>query len=181
MFEDRRLLRRLKRGDKDALRLIYEKHQGTLLTLAANLLHDPAAAEDVVQDVFMGLVRVGPGLQLRRTLRAYLATAVANRVRDDYRRKSRERIASVEDADERVADSEGPVQMMIRSDEMHRLRSAVQELPFEQREVIMLRVHAQMKFREIAAHQNISIKTALSRYQYGLDKLRSMLDGEVPK
>lgn len=181
MFEDRRLLRRLKRGDKDALRLIYEKHEGDLLTLAANLLHDPAAAEDVVQDVFMGLVRVGPGLQLRRTLRAYLATAVANRVRDDYRRKSRERIASVEDADERVADSEGPVQMMIRSDEMHRLRSAVQELPFEQREVIMLRVHAQMKFREIAAHQNISIKTALSRYQYGLDKLRSMLDGEVPK
>jgi RNA polymerase sigma factor (sigma-70 family) len=181
MFEDRRLLRRLKRGDKDALRLIYEKHQGALLTLAANLLHDPAAAEDVVQDVFVGLVRVGPALQLRRTLRAYLATAVANRVRDDYRRKSRERIVPVEDADETVADAEGPVQMVIQSDEMHRLRSAVQELPYEQREVIMLRVHAQMKFREIAAHQNISIKTALSRYQYGLDKLRSMLDGEVPK
>ncbi len=181
MFEDRKLLRRLKRGDKDALRLIYEKHQSALLTLAANLLHDPAAAEDVVQDVFVGLVRVGPGLHLRRTLRAYLATAVANRVRDAYRRKSCARIASVEDADERVADSEGPVQMVIRSDEMRRLRSFVRELPFEQREVIMLRVHAQMKFREIAAHQNVSVKTALSRYQYGLDKLRSMLNGEVLK
>jgi RNA polymerase sigma-70 factor (ECF subfamily) len=171
----------LKRGDKDALRFIYEKHQGALLTLAANLLHDPATAEDVVQDVFVSLVRLGPGLRLRRTLRAYLATAVANRVRDTYRRKSRVRIVPAEDAGERIADSEGPVQMVIKSDELHRLRSAVQELPFEQREVIMLRLHAQMKFREIAAHQNISLKTALSRYQYGLDKLRSMLDGEVPR
>jgi len=181
MFEDRRLLRRLKHGDRDALRLIYERHQGTLLTLAANLLHDPATAEDVVQDVFVGLVRSAPRLQLRRTLRAYLATAVANRVRDHYRRKSRERLAPVEDAGERVADSDGPVQMVIKSEEMHRLRSAVQELPYEQREVIMLRVHAGMKFREIAEHQNVSIKTALSRCQYGLDKVRSMLNSEVVK
>ena len=64
---------------------------------------------------------------------------------------------------------------------MHKLRAAVAELPYEQREVVMLRVHAGLKFREIAAHQSTSIKTALSRYQYGLDKLRSMLNGEVPK
>jgi RNA polymerase sigma factor (sigma-70 family) len=181
MFEDRRLLQRLKHGDRDALRLIYERYEGTLLTLAANLLHDPATAEDVVQDVFVGLVRSAPRLQLRRTLRAYLATAVANRVRDHYRRKSRERLAPVEGAGEMATDSDGPVQMVIKSEEMHRLRSAVQELPYEQREVIMLRVHAGMKFREIAEHQNVSIKTALSRCQYGLDKVRSMLNSEVVK
>jgi RNA polymerase sigma-70 factor (ECF subfamily) len=62
---------------------------------------------------------------------------------------------------------------------MRRLRSAVQELPCDQREVIMLRIHAGMKFRQIAEHQGVSLKTALSRYQYGLDKLRSMLNSEV--
>jgi len=72
MLEDRRLLRRLRHGDKDALRLIYEKHEGDLLTLAGNLLHDPATAEDVVQDVFVALVRTVPRLRLRRTLRAFL-------------------------------------------------------------------------------------------------------------
>ena len=181
MLEDRRLLWRLKRGDREALRLIYERHEGDLLTLAANLLRDPAGAQDVVQDVFLGLVRSAPRLELRRTLRAYLATAVANRVRDHYRRQTRERLAPLEDAGHIAAGSDGPVQMVIRSDEMRRLRAAVEELPYEQREVVMLRVHAGMKFREIARHQDVSLKTAISRYQYGLDKLRSILNGEVSK
>jgi RNA polymerase sigma-70 factor (ECF subfamily) len=181
MLEDRRLLWRLKRGDKDALRLIYETYDSDLLTLAANLLHDPATAEDVVQDVFIGLVRSVPRLELRRTLRAYLATAVANRVKDHYRRKPRVRLASLEDAGDVPAGCDGPVQMAIDGEQMQRLRSAVEELPHEQREVVMLRVHTGLKFREIAKHQNISIKTALSRYQYGLDKLRLMLNGEAPK
>jgi len=179
MLEDRRLLWRLKRGDKEALRLIYERHEGDLLTLAANLLRDPATAQDVVQDVFLGLVRSAPRLELRRTLRAYLATAVANRVRDHYRRQVRERLAPLDDAGHVAAGSDGPVQMVIRSDEMRRLRAAVEELPYEQREVIMLRVHAGMKFRQIAKHQDVTLKTAISRYRYGLDKLRSMLNGEV--
>jgi RNA polymerase sigma-70 factor (ECF subfamily) len=179
MFEDRRLLWRLKRGDRDALRLIYEQYEGDLLTLAANLLRDSAAAQDVVQDVFLGLVRSAPRLELRKTLRAYLATAVANRARDHYRRQARERLAPLSDADQVAAGSDGPVQMAIRSDEMLRLRAAVEQLPYEQREAIMLHVHTGLKFREIAGHQNVSLKTAISRYRYGLDKLRSILNGEV--
>lgn len=181
MLEDRRLLKRLKRGDRDALRLIYEKYEGDLLTLAGNLLRDPGTAQDVVQDVFLGLVRSAPRLRLRRTLRAYLATAVANRARDHCRRQARERFVPLDDAGPVPAGSDGPVQMVIRSDEMQRLRAAVEELPYEQREVLMLRVHAGLKFREIAEHQGVSLKTAISRHQYGLDKLRSMLNGEVSK
>jgi RNA polymerase sigma-70 factor (ECF subfamily) len=181
MLEDRRLLWRLKHGDKDALRVIYEKYEGDLLTLAAHLLHDTATAQDVVQDVFVSLVRTVPRLHLRRTLRAYLATAVANRARDHYRRRSRERLAPIENAGQMAADMDGPLQIAGDAELVHKLRAAVAELPYEQREVVMLRVHAGLKFREIAAHQNISIKTALSRYQYGLDRLRSRLNGEVSK
>jgi RNA polymerase sigma factor (sigma-70 family) len=181
MLEDVRLLWGLQRGDKEALRLIYEEHQGDLLTLAANLLRDPGGAEDVVQDVFIALVRSAPRLTLRRTLRAYLATAVANRVRDHYRSLSRHQAAPIEDAGRIAAGSDGPVQMAVNTEQMRRLRSALEELPYEQREVIMLRVHAEMKFREIAKHLEISVKTALSRYRYGLDKLRSVLDSEVSK
>jgi len=181
MLEDRRLLWRVKGGDKDALRQIYEKYEGDLLTLAANLLHDPAGAEDVVQNVFVALVRTAPKLHLRRTLRAYLATAVANRVRDHYRRQARHPLAPLEEVGPMAAETDEPVQMVIDSEQMQRLRSAVEELPYEQREALMLRVHADMRFREIAEHQSTSIKTALSRYRYGLDKLRSILNGEVSK
>ena len=181
MLEDRRLLWRLRHGDKDALRVIYEKYEGDLRTLAASLLRDTATAEDVVQDVFISLVRTVPKLHLRRTLRAYLATAVANRARDHFRKRSRERLASIEDAGQMAADMDGPVQIVGDAELIQKLRAAVAELPYEQREVVMLRMHSGLKFREIAAHQNTSIKTALSRYQYGLDKLRSMMNGEVPK
>jgi len=179
ILEDRRLLRRLKHGDKDALRRIYEKYEGDLLTLAGHLLHDPAATQDVVQDVFISLVRTAPKLHLRRTLLAYLATAAANRARDHLRRKSRERLAPLEDAAHIAAVEDGPVQIVGDAELVQKLRAAVAELPYEQHEAVMLRVHGDLKFREIAAHQGTSVKTALSRYQYGLDKLRSMLDGEV--
>jgi len=181
MLEDKRLLRRSKRGDRDALRAIYERYESGLLTLAANLLHDPALAEDVVQDVFVALIRTAPQLRLRRTLRAYLATAVANRVRDHYRHNARHPRASIEEADQVADGSAGPVQMVIDTEQMHRLRAAVEELPYEQREAVMLRVHADMRFRAIAKYQNVSVRTAISRYRYGLDKLRSMLNGEVLK
>lgn len=179
MLEDRRLLRKLRQGDKDALRRIYEKYEGDLRALAGHLLRDTAAAEDVVQDVFVALVRTVPKLHLRRTLRAYLATAVANRARDYYRRRSRERLAPLDDAGHLAADADGPAQIVSDVELVQKLRAAVAQLPYEQREVVMLRVHAGLKFREIAVHQNTSIKTALSRYQYGLDRLRSILDGEV--
>ncbi len=181
MLEDRRLLRRLRYGDKDALRAIYVKYEGDLVTLAAHLLHDPATAEDVVQDVFISLVRTVPKLHLQRTLRAYLATAVANRARDYFRQRSRVRLALIDEVGEMTAESDGPMQIAGDAELARKLQAAVAELPYEQREVVMLRVHAGLKFREIAAHQNISIKTALSRYQYGLDKLRSRLNGEVSK
>ena len=59
------------------------------------------------------------------------------------------------------------------------LNNAVAELPDEQREVILLRLKADMKFREIAKLQETSTNTVLSRYRYGLEKLRSTLNGEV--
>ncbi len=55
------------------------------------------------------------------------------------------------------------------------------QLPYEQREAVVLHLQGAMKFKEIAEIQETSVKTALSRYRYGLDKLRSILTGEVEK
>jgi len=64
---------------------------------------------------------------------------------------------------------------------LRRLSWALGQLPYEQREVLILHVHGGMKFRAIARQQGVSINTAQGRYRYALDKLRSMLDGEVEK
>ncbi|MEA3226372.1 MAG: sigma factor-like helix-turn-helix DNA-binding protein, partial [Planctomycetota bacterium] len=51
--------------------------------------------------------------------------------------------------------------------------------PYEQREVLILHSYSGMKFRTIAKQQGVSINTAQGRYRYALDKLRSILNGEV--
>ena len=53
------------------------------------------------------------------------------------------------------------------------------QLPYDQREAVILHLQAGMKFREIANSQNVSINTIQSRYRYGLERLRSLLDGKV--
>ena len=181
MLEDRLLLWKFKRGSRDAFRLIYEKYAGDLLTLAANLLNDKADAEDVVQDVFISFVQSVEKFRLTGSLKGYLATCVANRSRDYIRRNKRRQTAAVNEPEQTTSDAKSPVQLVICSEELHKLSYAMTELPYEQREAIVLRLHGDLRFRQIAKLQNISIKTAQSRYRYGLDKLRSILNGEVRK
>jgi RNA polymerase sigma factor (sigma-70 family) len=59
------------------------------------------------------------------------------------------------------------------------LRKALNQIPYEQRETVILHLKAGMKFREIARLQGASISTVHGRYRYGLNKLRSLLNSEV--
>lgn len=181
MLEDRLLLWRFRCGSRDAFRLIYEKYAADLLTLAANLLSDGSAAEDVVQDVFISFVKAVEQFRLRGSLKGYLATCVANRSRDYIRKKRRQQTVAVSEAGQMTSDAKSPVQLVIRTEELQKLKRAMTELPYQQREVVVLRLHGDLRFRQIAKLQDVSVKTVQSRYRYGLDKLRSMLDGEVRK
>ena len=181
MLEDRVLVWKFRRGSREALGCIYEKYESYLLTVAVNLLGDGGLAEDVVQDVFVGFVRSIGKFSLRGSLKGYLAICVANRARDLMRRAKRQRTVAVNEAEQMQSYADGPVQLVIRSEELQRVRLAAKELAYEQREVIVLRLHGDLRFRQIAELQEVSVKTVLSRYRYGLDKLRSLLDGEVKK
>ncbi|UCG58864.1 MAG: sigma-70 family RNA polymerase sigma factor [Phycisphaerales bacterium] len=176
MLEDERLVWRLKRGDKEALRRIYEKYKNRLLTLAVSLVHDPGAAEDVLHDVFVSFAGGVGQLQLRGSLHKYLTASVVNRVRDRYRR-NKHRSVELECVAEPASNSSVPEQSAMLNEESHRLTAALGELPLLQREVIVLRLNAGMKFTDIAEMQGVSLSTAQGRYRYGLDKLRMVLRG----
>ncbi|MHC4542796.1 MAG: RNA polymerase sigma factor [Planctomycetota bacterium] len=181
MVEDRYLVWKFKRGSRDALRAIYEKYADDLLSLAGNLLDDKTGAEDVVQDVFVSFVQSIGKFRLTGSLKGYLATCVANRSRD-YRRRTKRRQTAVVSRPEQAAYRAGnPVQLAICSEQLQTLSAALSELPYEQREAIALRIHGNLRFRQIAELQNVSTKTVQSRYRYGLDKLWSTLNGEVEK
>jgi len=178
MIEDRLLILRCKDGSRAAFRRIYEKYESNLRTLAANLLDDKAAVEDVVHDVFVSLLKVMDKFELRSSLSGYLKTCVANRARDYLRSRQRQTVA-VNDAERMIPSNDGPVQLVIQSEELQKLSFAMSQIPYEQREAIVLHLHGQMKFKTIAKLQKVSIKTAHTRYRAGLDGLKLFLNSEV--
>ncbi len=177
MLEDRLLLWKLQRGDREALRRVYEKYRHDLLGLAVTLSSDKATAEDAVHDAFVSFVRVAPGLRLRTSLRSYLLSAVANRVRSLNRVCTR-RALSPDPTDE-PAESPPPDRAALQNERTRLIEQAMAELPYDQREAVILHLQVGMKFREIANSQHVSINTIQSRYRYGLERLRCLLDGKV--
>jgi RNA polymerase sigma-70 factor (ECF subfamily) len=180
MLEDQRLLWQLKRGDKEALRSIYEKYKDNMLTVATSLLHDTGSAEDVLHDVFVSFAMSVQKLKLRSSLRKYLITSVINRVRDRFRTK-KHHIVELDEVGPIASDSESPERSAILSEESQLLTGALARLPLEQRETIVLHLKADLKFKQIAQMQGISISTVQGRYRYGLSKLRTILNGEMKK
>ena len=174
MLDEKRLIQELKQGSKDALRRIYMEYKDNLLTIAASMLHDTYAAEDVLHDVFVSFAGGIGSLQLRGSLRNYLIASVVNRVRDQFRKK-KHHLVELEEAGQFVADSDGPVQSAIFGEQAGRLTDALARLPLEQRETIVLHLNAGMKFKEIALIQGIPLSTVQGRYRYGLEKLRTIL------
>jgi RNA polymerase sigma-70 factor (ECF subfamily) len=178
MLEDKRLIGELKRGDKEALRQIYMEYKDSLLTIAASLLHDTGAAEDVLHDVFVSFAGSVGGLQLRGSLRSYLTASVVNRVRDKYRRR-KHHLVELDQAGQITSDLHDPERSAMFSEESQLLTGALARLPLEQRETIVLHLNGGMKFKEIAQMQGIPMSTVQGRYRYGLAKLRTILKGEM--
>jgi len=178
MLEDRYLVWRLRRGDPQALCRIYNRYETDLLTLAASLLGRKDLAGDVLQDVFVKFIESIDRFELTGSLKGYLATCIVNRARD-YLRKDRRAGEPPETAYGTVSGQHGPLDAIIAGERRQLVRAALAELPDEQREVVLLHLQAGLRFREIAALQGIPAKTVESRYRYGLDKLRSLLNGQV--
>jgi len=179
VLEDRLLVLRFKHGSRDAFCRIYEKYRDDLLRLAVYLSSDTALAEDIVHDVFANFIRSCRRFQLTGSLKAYLAKCVANRARNVNRASRHRQTVPLDEAAPVASDCERPDRWISCSEELRLLSGALVQLPYHQREAITLRLQAGMKFRQIAHFQNVSTKTAQSRYRCGLEKLRSLLNSEM--
>ena len=176
--QERILVWQFNRGSKKALRRIYERYKDDLLGLAMVMLRDRSEAEDVVHDVFVSFARSVGKFRLTGSLKGYLSICVANCARDRNRGKAKQN-ARLEKIAEPVGELAGPSQRAIADEQNRSIETALAGLSYEQREVVVLHLQYDMRFARIAESQGISINTVQSRYRYGLDKLKSMLNGEV--
>ena len=179
MLEDKLLIWKIRSGDKAALASVYEKYKNTLLKIASGLLNKNGVAEDVVHDVFVFLAKSHKSLKPEGNLKGFLAVCVANRARNVNKSGRRLESVNLDEAEIILADSHKPESWIIRDEEFEKLNNALAELPYHQRETIILHLHGDMKFKAIAKLQDVSINTVQSRYRYGIEKLRSLLNGEV--
>jgi RNA polymerase sigma-70 factor (ECF subfamily) len=180
MIDEKILVWKFNRGSKDAFQMLYEKYKDDLLGLAITLLRDRSLAEDVVHDVFVSFAGMTGTFHLSGTLKGYLSTCVANSARDRNRMRSR-RDVGLDAAEAIRCDSGDPIEHAIDSEQSGRLTQLLGRVAYEQREVIVLHLHQGMRFKEIAEALGISINTVQSRYRYGLDKLRSIMNNMVTK
>lgn len=146
------------------VKVLYEKHGSPLAAYACCCGLDFAAAEDVVQQVFLKLLE-GRSSSVDAPA-AYLYRAVRNasfNLRRDFRRE----VEMPEDA--WLVGGDG------RLGEALAVQAALLDLPEEQRETVFLKVWAGMTLQEIAGVLEVPMNTVASRYRYALDKLRERL------
>jgi RNA polymerase sigma-70 factor (ECF subfamily) len=154
----------------------YDAHRARAFSSAVRVLGDPAAAEDVVQDVFLAIWR-DPTLfdPSRGSLAGYVAMMARSRAVDRLRsqtaaRSAVERLGYRDEA--RPGDDDGPVEATIRHDERGRVLAAVADLPPRQREAVLLAFGRGLSAAEIAQQSGVPLGTAKSRLRLGLEKAR---------
>jgi len=117
-------------------------------------------------------------LKLSGNLKSYLAACVVNRVHNANKAKRRQKTTGLNGVEPVVSNLKRPEQWIIYNERLRQLNNALAQLSYQQREVIILHLQGEMKFKAIAELQGVSINTVQSRYRYGLDKLRSILNSE---
>lgn len=181
-LNDHQLISHYLEGDERAFEELLNRHQQKIYTSIYLFVKDQSLAEDIFQEVFIKIIdtlRKGKynheGKFLQWAMRISYNMCV-----DYFRRTKRRPKVSPTDTFDIFDVLQTPdfnsEQTIIRSQTHDRVRSLVDMLPPEQREVVILRHYADMSFKEIAKLTRVSINTALGRMRYALINIRKMVE-----
>jgi RNA polymerase sigma-70 factor (ECF subfamily) len=168
---DLSLIAAVRSGDESAMAALYDRYSGIVYSVALRVLGDTAAAEDVLQEVFMQLWR-NPGVfdSNRGNLGAWLAVISRNRAIDGLRKRRPE--TDVEDVIVSVEpDMSGDAE---RSRAMEKVRSALSAMPAVQRSALEMAYFEGLSHSEIAAKIGEPLGTVKTRIRAGLLALRKV-------
>jgi len=169
-------------GNEKAFEELLSRYKNKIYTSIYLFVKDDAKAEDIFQEVFIKVINTLRNGKYNHEgkFSQWVMRIAYNLCVDNFRRKKRR--PTLQPTDEfdifdvlKSNDLNGEQQIM-RSQTHMRIRKLVDELPEEQREVVILRHYADMSFKEIAALTRVSINTALGRMRYALINIRKMVE-----
>jgi RNA polymerase sigma-70 factor, ECF subfamily len=143
-----------------------------LVLFARQFVRSSADAEDIVQDAFIRFWRRNHPIENRGLLYAMVRSIALDLIRRDSRRARRE-AAAVSDTEQ----STEP-QFYVGDESQQSLAAALERLPKDQREVLVMKIWNDLTFAEIGQALGVSQNTAASRYRYGLASLRKILPAQ---
>lgn len=174
---DNRLRAALAGNDPAAVELIWDRYASDLLAFLRAVLCSGHDAEDVLQAVFVRIVRKRHRLAGARRLDAYVYRITRNEASRLLGRRKKEQAAHrLSDWSDKSDMSDRPAESQDEGGDLaERLQAALERLPQPQREVIVMKIYRQKTFLEISGLLGLSANTVASRYRYGMEKLRTML------
>ena len=167
--------KKLMDDDPDALEMVYEHFGKRLYGYLVSIVKSPSDAEEILNELFMTVVRKREQVGKASNIRTYLFAIARNLAFEMFRKRSshKETLSGYAQYLEVREDNQGRWD----ADELNAVRKAVDGLPEEQREVVVLKIFEEMTFEEISQLMRISQNTVASRYRYAIEKLRENMKG----
>jgi len=178
--EEAALVRRYQSGDKEAFRMLVEQYRGTLFGTAYFMIRDRGLAEDAVQEALIQMWKHLPSLRLQGSIKIWLIRIVVNQVKQQFRKK-RLPTVPLEQTPEPIDNSNSAETAMIRDEDRQQIRQALEMLPTDQRETIVLRYFSELTVPEVARVLGEREGTIKSRLSRALHRLGEILRGDKEK
>lgn len=172
------LCARLERGEPAAIGKVYDEHHETVRAFATRLVGEPAAAEDLVHEVFVGLPRTIRGFRGESSLRTFLISVAVNHARHFVRSAARRRAAMQKLSEEPPASSPTPERELRRRELAAALTRALDALPLEQRVAFVLCDVEERSSSQVARIVGAPEGTVRTRLFHARKKLRALLEAE---
>ncbi|MGD9931021.1 MAG: RNA polymerase sigma factor [Mangrovibacterium sp.] len=181
--DDNLLVQQFINGDQSAIETLVGRHQNRVFTYIVLIVKNQQLAEDIFQDTFIKVIRslkTGKYTENGKFV-SWVLRIAHNLIIDHFRKEKLQNTTSNEDSEydlfnsPRFSDDNIEDQLVfeqIRSD----IRRLIDELPDDQRQVIIMRHYLGLSFKEIAERTDVSINTALGRMRYALINLRKIIE-----
>jgi len=177
---DLELVQLVRAGDEQSYRLLVERYQTLVFTIALRMVRDRAEAEDIAQDVFLKVYRTLENFREEASFKTWICKIATNRC-IDWRRKHglrQDSTTMVEEA-ESLPDQtfERPDQALLRRETQAEVRRVIEEMPDKYRTILLLYHFDGLSYKDIAEQQDISPRTVETRLYRAKQMLRVALRG----
>ncbi len=181
ILSDKQLVDSYRNGNVASFELLVERHQNKVFSYILSLVRDRQLADDIFQDTFLKIIRtIKAGAYKEEGKFIQFAMRIAhNLIIDHFRKSKRLPMADAVNKEYDLIDNAKITDLsvedkMVTEQVYDDIRKMIDFLPDEQREVLNMRMYADMSFKEIADATNVSINTALGRMRYAIINLRKM-------